>query len=419
MDARTLRVVVVPHTHWDREWYRTHEQFRVRLVALVDALLDLLERDPAFRHFMLDGQTIVVDDYLEVRPNARRAHREAGARGTARGGTLARAARRVAGLGRGADPQPAAGALQGGRCWAGRCGSATCPTSSATSASSRSSSRASAFLPPYCGAASAPTSTARSSTWEGPDGTRIPVVYLMHGYGNAVNLPTDPAALAARIEAKPGELAKHSDVSTLLFMNGSDHERPNPALPRALEAVRALLSRASTSRSARSRSSSRARSKKHRRPCRAIAASCAPDCAAPLLPGCASARASQKLREFENDRLLTRYLEPLAAWLGALGGDADRETIAFAWRVALENHPHDSVCGCSIDAVHAQMETRYDRVAEIAGTQLERVSGGARAPASRCRAPGSARALARRCWSGIRTPPGAAASTPRSRCRCR
>jgi len=42
-------LVVVPHTHWDREWYRTHEQFRARLVGLLDGLLELLERDPGFR----------------------------------------------------------------------------------------------------------------------------------------------------------------------------------------------------------------------------------------------------------------------------------------------------------------------------------------------------------------------------------
>jgi alpha-mannosidase len=64
-------LVVVPHTHWDREWYRTHEQFRARLVTLLDGLLDLLERDPDFRCFSLDGQTIVADDYLAVRPDAR------------------------------------------------------------------------------------------------------------------------------------------------------------------------------------------------------------------------------------------------------------------------------------------------------------------------------------------------------------
>jgi hypothetical protein len=104
MDPRTIRVVVVPHTHWDREWYRTHEQFRVRLVTLVDALLDLLERDPAFRHFMLDGQTIVVDDYLEASERAVREGWCVGALavdpGTCPDGGWSRAS---------ADPQPAAG----------------------------------------------------------------------------------------------------------------------------------------------------------------------------------------------------------------------------------------------------------------------------------------------------------------------
>src|SRR5262245_60201252 len=64
-------LVIVPHTHWDREWYRSHEQFRYRLLRMLDGLLDLLERDPAFRCFTLDGQMVVLDDYLEVRPAAR------------------------------------------------------------------------------------------------------------------------------------------------------------------------------------------------------------------------------------------------------------------------------------------------------------------------------------------------------------
>ena len=61
-------LVVVPHTHWDREWYRTHEEFRLRLVRMLDGLLDLLEADPGFSQFTLDGQTIVLDDYLAVPP---------------------------------------------------------------------------------------------------------------------------------------------------------------------------------------------------------------------------------------------------------------------------------------------------------------------------------------------------------------
>ena len=64
-------VFVIPHTHWDREWYATFQQFRIRLVHVMDALLDLLERDPSYTHFNLDAQTVVLQDYLEIRPEKR------------------------------------------------------------------------------------------------------------------------------------------------------------------------------------------------------------------------------------------------------------------------------------------------------------------------------------------------------------
>jgi len=41
--------VIVSHTHWDREWYRTFQAFRARLVDTVDAVLDQLDRDPGWR----------------------------------------------------------------------------------------------------------------------------------------------------------------------------------------------------------------------------------------------------------------------------------------------------------------------------------------------------------------------------------
>src|SRR5687767_10547264 len=63
-EPRLLDVRLVVHTHWDREWYRPFPQFRARLVSLVD---DLLERgvDPPF---LLDGQAVILEDYLDVRP---------------------------------------------------------------------------------------------------------------------------------------------------------------------------------------------------------------------------------------------------------------------------------------------------------------------------------------------------------------
>src|SRR5436309_12265645 len=63
-------VGIVPHTHWDREWYAPFQVFRARLVRLLDELLPLLEHDLSYARFLLDGQTVVVDDYLEVRPEA-------------------------------------------------------------------------------------------------------------------------------------------------------------------------------------------------------------------------------------------------------------------------------------------------------------------------------------------------------------
>ena len=70
--SRTERTVVhlVPHTHWDREWYEPFQTFRMRLVELIDQLLVRMEEDPRLR-FTLDGQAATVDDYLEVRPEGR------------------------------------------------------------------------------------------------------------------------------------------------------------------------------------------------------------------------------------------------------------------------------------------------------------------------------------------------------------
>src|SRR2546421_12896740 len=59
---------VVAHTHWDREWYRPFEHFRLWLGHVVDGVLETLERDPAFTSFTLDGQAIVLEDYIDARP---------------------------------------------------------------------------------------------------------------------------------------------------------------------------------------------------------------------------------------------------------------------------------------------------------------------------------------------------------------
>ena len=64
-------VHIISHSHWDREWYQSFEKHRMKLIELVDNILEKAENDPEFGGFFLDGQTIALDDYLEVRPEKR------------------------------------------------------------------------------------------------------------------------------------------------------------------------------------------------------------------------------------------------------------------------------------------------------------------------------------------------------------
>jgi alpha-mannosidase len=364
-------LVVVPHTHWDREWYRTREEFRYRLVGLVDALLDLLESDPGFRHFTLDGQALLVDDYLELRPGERRrierlvregrllvgpwyvlpdewlVSGEALIRNLRRGLARAESLGQAMRLGYVPDqfghvgqlPQILAGfGLSGAAAWRGV-------------------------------GADVPGSLFE---WEAPDGTRLLTAYLLQGYGNAARLPLEPEALAERLRAATEALAPRSRTPTLLLMNGGDHEPPQAGLPTALDAALRRLDGITAEIGTLPGYLARVRREApddlplHRGELRS-------GLRAPLLEGCASARAPQKRADFRNDRLLTRYLEPLASWLAALGGNADPAVLDLAWDLVLQNHPHDSICGCSIDAVHREMDVRFERVAQLGEAHLRRV----------------------------------------------
>lgn len=58
-------------THWDREWYKSFQGFRYMLMDVLDEVIDTLEKDPDFQLYILDGQTAVLDDYLEISPQQR------------------------------------------------------------------------------------------------------------------------------------------------------------------------------------------------------------------------------------------------------------------------------------------------------------------------------------------------------------
>lgn len=62
---------VLPNTHWDREWRFPFQETRMHLMQLIERLLDIMEKDPEYKYFNFDSQTIFLDDYLELRPENR------------------------------------------------------------------------------------------------------------------------------------------------------------------------------------------------------------------------------------------------------------------------------------------------------------------------------------------------------------
>ncbi len=62
------KVHVVPHMHWDREWYFTTEESRILLVNNMEEILTMLETNPDYPYYVLDGQTAVLEDYFDVKP---------------------------------------------------------------------------------------------------------------------------------------------------------------------------------------------------------------------------------------------------------------------------------------------------------------------------------------------------------------
>ena len=62
------KIDVVSNTHWDREFRFSFEKTRHNLLVMMDTTLDILENDDNYHSFTMDGHSIMIDDYLEMRP---------------------------------------------------------------------------------------------------------------------------------------------------------------------------------------------------------------------------------------------------------------------------------------------------------------------------------------------------------------
>ena len=364
------RVFVVPHTHWDREWYLPFEEFRVQLVATLDGLLDLLARDDRFRHFTLDGQTVILDDYLEARPERRDEVRRHVASGRLLVGpwfvmpdeflvgaealvrNLLRGVRAAAELGPpmlvGYAPDTFGHVSQLPQILRGF-GIADAVLWRGVDARVRGNE----FI------------------WRAPDGSEVLTHYLRQGYSNAERLPADTGELLERLGSLRRGLEEGAAADCLLLMNGGDHAPPQPELPDLLAAANGRLRDAELVHETLPGFFEAVRQTAARRGTRwdVVEGEFRSPERAHVLAGVLSARMWVKQRNAAAETLLERWAEPFAVFAGL--GDQARPLLRLAWRHLLLNQPHDSICGCSIDQVHDEMRVRFDRAEQVAGRVVD------------------------------------------------
>jgi alpha-mannosidase len=357
------RVDIVPHTHWDREWYSPFQSFRLRLVDLLDSLLPQLEADPSYAHFLLDGQMAVVDDYLAVRPAA-----EERLRALATTGRLAMGPWYALPDEFLVSGETLVRNLQRGLRVAARFGGAMdvgyLPDMFGHVAQMPQLLRLFGFEHAVVWRG-VPSAVDRSGfLWSSPDGSVVRAEYLPLGYGNGALVPDDAKALLRRIgefEEEQGDLL----VGPILWMNGTDHLLPQPWLGRVVAEANELSAAAGEGYELHICSLAE---HVHRAPTDGLpewAGELRSGARANLLMGVASNRVDVKQAAAVAERSLERLAEPLSAlflpaehWPGAL--------LDEAWLEVIRNSAHDSICACSVDEVCDAVLHRFHEATHIA-----------------------------------------------------
>lgn len=377
---------VVSHTHWDREWYQPQELMRLRLVDLVDNLLDILRDDPSYV-FHLDAQTIVLEDYLAIRPYRRDELMryisqkrllvgpwyvqndfyltcgESTVRNLLIGMDLADQFGGSAKVGYAPDQFGVIGQLpqilrgfgidncvfgRGREKWVqGEDGKWV-----------------------YHGLPA-------EFKWRSPDGSEVLAVHLRFWYNNAQRFYPQTDRNLERLSQIETQFADCAATPYLLLMNGVDHmEAQEDLMPILTDLNRALPA---------GKSIEQVNMDDYVRCVRDYVEKEGVELTTftgeqrtghdlSVLTGTLSSRVYIKQLNDGCEELLLGKVEPLYAMLSLAGaaGAYPKDMLHYLWKLLVQNHAHDSMCGCSVDAVHEDMENRFRRITEVSNELIRR-----------------------------------------------
>src|SRR5256886_1709988 len=370
---------LIPHTHWDREWYLPRAALQARLVAVVDDLIERLHADPGYRSFLLDGQTVLLEDYLRARPD-----REGDVRALVKTGRLQLGPWYVL-----PDEQIPSGE-----------GLVRNLLLGAADAERLGGRLAVLYSPDAFGHPPAWPTLAREFgirygvvwrglggeagqeqdlyRWRGLDEKEVVLWHLPRaGYEIGAALPADAERLFAAWAPVRGALVQRATGKHIPVFIGADHHAAHPDVPR-LRDLLAELDPQSAFRVSRLDEFFQAA---------ADGAKPAPLAGelrwsyryAWTLQGVHGTRAPLKRRYSAAELALVRVAEPLAALARRAGGRDRRPVLELAWRALVRCQFHDAIAGCAGDDVAHAVESRRTIIGTGTGSTrcASRCGGGA------------------------------------------